>query len=111
MTVDVALRQPGLPYGTGRPGAATAFAAIHSCPQASARHRARTSSPSSTISSPNDLGCQQHRRRDLNAHAGKTTDGGDYPGAQRISESLLPGRTQPGVRVPNADSLCRLVMR
>src|SRR6266516_7224211 len=87
-----------------RPGGATAFAAIHSRLQTSARHWARISSPSPANPSPKDLG-YHHRRRDLNAHARRTTDRGDCPRAQRTSESLAPGAHATGRardRIPGA---------
>ena len=127
MTVDVAAGQPGLLDGTaafrvdpGRqeaelavrrechrlfpeemfaaPAAPPTFATIHSSPADISQTLGENLLAVPASSSPKDLG-HHHRRRDLNAHPRRTTDRGDCPRAQRTSESLLPRRTQPSVRV------------
>ena len=89
---------------------ATTFATIRSCLQTSA-NTGRTSSPSSTSSSPDDLGCHQHRRLDRNAHARRTTDKGDCARVQRISGLCSGGARNRACVCRCGSCSCRLVMR
>jgi hypothetical protein len=81
-----------------RPGGATTFAAIHSCLQASARHWARTSPPSSTNLFAQGPWLPIAPSAGLNAHARTMIDRGDCP-RHSGSQSLCSGDARNGACV------------